>query len=242
MVKIENYDSKQYLVFCTRNGLVKRTKIEEFDNIRSNGKIAITLKEDDELISVQKTDGADEILIASTNGRMIRFKEAEIRVMGRTASGVKGIEVGDGKAVGLEIATSNQEVLVVTENGYGKKTIVDEYRMTHRGSKGVKGLNITEKNGTIVAFKLVTGHEDLMIMTDSGIIIRLSLDQVSKTGRVAQGVKLINLKDNQKVSTIAILANNTEDTDDSNESDKAEKITVEENGSNKIDESKESDQ
>ena len=241
MVKIENYDSKQYLVFCTRNGLVKRTKIEEFDNIRSNGKIAITLKEDDELISVQKTDGADEILIASTNGRMIRFKEDEIRVMGRTASGVKGIEVGDGKAVGLEIATSNQEVLVVTENGYGKKTIVDEYRMTHRGSKGVKGLNITEKNGTIVAFKLVTGHEDLMIMTDSGIIIRLSLDQVSKTGRVAQGVKLINLKDNQKVSTIAILANNTEDTDDSNESDKAEKITVEENGSNKIDESKESD-
>ena len=242
MVKIENYDSKQYLVFCTRNGLVKRTKIEEFDNIRSNGKIAITLKEDDELISVQKTDGADEILIASTNGRMIRFKEDEIRVMGRTASGVKGIEVGDGKAVGLEIATSNQEVLVVTENGYGKKTIVDEYRMTHRGSKGVKGLNITEKNGTIVAFKLVTGHEDLMIMTDSGIIIRLSLDQVSKTGRVAQGVKLINLKDNQKVSTIAILTNNTEDTDDSNESDKAEKITVEENGSNKIDESKESDQ
>ena len=242
MVKIENYDSKQYLVFCTRNGLVKRTKIAEFDNIRSNGKIAITLKEDDELISVQKTDGADEILIASTNGRMIRFKEDEIRVMGRTASGVKGIEVGDGKAVGLEIATSNQEVLVVTENGYGKKTIVDEYRMTHRGSKGVKGLNITEKNGTIVAFKLVTGHEDLMIMTDSGIIIRLSLDQVSKTGRVAQGVKLINLKDNQKVSTIAILANNTEDTDDSNESDKAEKITVEENGSNKIDESKESDQ
>ncbi len=242
MVKIENYDSKQYLVFCTRNGLVKRTKIEEFDNIRSNGKIAITLKEDDELISVQKTDGADEILIASTNGRMIRFKEDEIRVMGRTASGVKGIEVGDGKAVGLEIATSNQEVLVVTENGYGKKTIVDEYRMTHRGSKGVKGLNITEKNGTIVAFKLVTGHEDLMIMTDSGIIIRLSLDQVNKTGRVAQGVKLINLKDNQKVSTIAILANNTEDTNDSNESDKAEKITVEENGSNKIDESKESDQ
>ena len=117
----------------------------------------------------------------------------------------KGIEVGDGKAVGLEIATGDQEVLIVTEKGYGKKTHVDEYRMTHRGSKGVKGLNVTEKNGTIVEFKLVTGEEDLMIMTDSGIIIRLSLDQVSKTGRVAQGVKLINLKDNQKVSTIAIL-------------------------------------
>jgi DNA gyrase subunit A len=205
MVKVENEDPKQYLVFCTRNGLVKRTKIEEFDNIRANGKIAITLKEDDELISVQKTSGEEEILIASTNGRMIRFKEDEIRVMGRTASGVKGIEVGDGKAVGLEIATGDQEVLIVTEKGYGKKTHVDEYRMTHRGSKGVKGLNVTEKNGTIVEFKLVTGEEDLMIMTDSGIIIRLSLDQVSKTGRVAQGVKLINLKDNQKVSTIAIL-------------------------------------
>ena len=205
MVKIENEDPKQYLVFCTRNGLVKRTKIEEFDNIRSNGKIAITLKEDDELISVQKTSGEEEILITSTNGRMIRFKEDEIRIMGRTASGVKGIEVGDGKAVGLEIATGDQEVLVVTEKGYGKKTPIEEYRMTHRGSKGVKGLNVTEKNGTIVEFKIVTGEEDLMIMTDSGIIIRLSLDQVSKTGRVAQGVKLINLKDNQKVSTIAIL-------------------------------------
>ena len=211
MVKVENEDPKQYLVFCTRNGLVKRTKIEEFDNIRSNGKIAITLKEDDELISVQKTSGEEEILIASTNGRMIRFKEDEIRIMGRTASGVKGIEVGDGKAVGLEIATGDQEVLVVTEKGYGKKTPVEEYRMTHRGSKGVKGLNVTEKNGTIVEFKIVTGEEDLMIMTDSGIIIRLSLDQVSKTGRVAQGVKLINLKDNQKVSTIAILEKEEEE-------------------------------
>ena len=211
MVKVENEDPKQYLVFCTRNGLVKRTKIEEFDNIRSNGKIAITLKDDDELISVQKTSGEEEILIASTNGRMIRFKEDEIRIMGRTASGVKGIEVGDGKAVGLEIATGDQEVLVVTEKGYGKKTPVEEYRMTHRGSKGVKGLNVTEKNGTIVEFKIVTGEEDLMIMTDSGIIIRLSLDQVSKTGRVAQGVKLINLKDNQKVSTIAILEKDEEE-------------------------------
>ena len=211
MVKVENEDPKQYLVFCTRNGLVKRTKIEEFDNIRSNGKIAITLKDDDELISVQKTSGEEEILIASTNGRMIRFKEDEIRIMGRTASGVKGIEVGDGKAVGLEISTGDQEVLVVTEKGYGKKTPVEEYRMTHRGSKGVKGLNVTEKNGTIVEFKIVTGEEDLMIMTDSGIIIRLSLDQVSKTGRVAQGVKLINLKDNQKVSTIAILEKDEEE-------------------------------
>ena len=136
---------------------------------------------------------------------MIRFDEKEIRVMGRTASGVRGIDVGDGVTVGCEIAEPNQEILVVTENGYGKKTGVEEYRMTHRGSKGVKGLNITEKNGNIVSFKTVHGDEDLMIITDNGIIIRLPIEQVSTTGRVAQGVRLINLKEGQKVSTVATI-------------------------------------
>ena len=131
----------------------------------------------------------------------------------RTASGVKGIEVGDGIVVGCEISDSSKQVLVVTEKGYGKKTSVEEYRMTHRGSKGVKALNITDKNGNIVAFKSVIGDEDLMIVTDSGIIIRVSLDQVSTTGRVAQGVKLINLKDNQKVSTITLINKDIENND-----------------------------
>ena len=202
--RIQN-EENNYIVLCTQNGLIKRTKIEEFDSIRVNGKIAITLKEDDSLISVKKTSGENEILIASSNGRMIRFKESEIRAMGRTASGVKGINMDDGKVVGCEIADKNHEVLVVTENGYGKRTNIDQYRMTHRGSKGVKALNITEKNGNIVAFKMVTGDEDLMIITNNGIIIRMSLEQVSTIGRVSQGVRLINLKDNQKVSTVATM-------------------------------------
>ena len=205
MLMVSSNDNNNYLVFCTQKGLIKRTNISEFENIRTNGKIAITLKEDDELIAVKKTTGENEIIIASSNGRMIRFDEKEIRVMGRTASGVRGIDVGDGVTVGCEIAEPNQEILVVTENGYGKKTSVEEYRMTHRGSKGVKGLNITEKNGNIVAFKTVHGDEDLMIITNNGIIIRLPIEQVSTTGRVAQGVKLINLKDEQKVSTVATI-------------------------------------
>ena len=205
MLKVEKEDESNYIVFCTQTGLVKRTKIEEFDKIRANGKLAITLKEDDELISVKKTLGNNQILIASSNGRMIRFDENEIRVMGRSAAGVKGIDVGDGIAVGCEVANDNQNVLVVTENGYGKKTVIEEYRMAHRGSKGVKALNITEKNGNIVSFKIVNGDEDLMIITTTGIIIRLNLEQISNTGRVAQGVKLINLKDEQKVSSVSLV-------------------------------------
>ncbi len=205
MLQVNSEENCKYIVFCTQNGLIKKTNIGEFDSIRKNGKIAITLKDDDELISVCKTNGENEILIASSNGRMIRFNENEIRIMGRTASGVKGIDTCGGICVGCEIASSSQNVLVVTENGYGKKTEIDEYRMTHRGSKGVKALNITEKNGNIVSFKIINGDEDLMIITDSGIMIKLSLNQVSQTGRVAQGVKLINLKDGQKVSTIAVV-------------------------------------
>ena len=205
MLKVEKNEKNNYIIFCTKSGLIKRTNIKEFENIRTNGKIAITLKEDDELISAEKTTGQNEILIASSNGRMIRFEEKEIRIMGRTASGVKGINVGDGICVGCEIAEPGQQILVVTEKGYGKKTDLEEYRMTHRGSKGVKALNVTEKNGNIVSFKTVHNNEDLMIITNNGIVIRLPLEQVSSTGRVAQGVKLINLKDEQKVSTIAIV-------------------------------------
>ena len=215
MLKITESNENGYIVLCTKLGVIKRTSLKEFENIRSNGKICITLKETDELISAKATDGESEILIASSNGRMIRFNEKEIRVMGRTASGVKGIDIENSLAVGMEVASKDSEVLVVTENGYGKKTTIDQYRITHRGSKGVKALNITEKNGNIIAFKIVEGTEDLMIITDSGIIIRLSLNQVSSTGRVAQGVKLINLKDEQKVSTIAVIEHEeSENSDD----------------------------
>ena len=236
MLKVNNDYNDGYYVFATKSGLVKRTNVREFNSIRNNGKIAITLKDNDELVDVKNTLGNNEILIASSNGRMIRFNESEIRIMGRTASGVKGIDVGDGYVVGCEISESGKQILVVTEKGFGKKTGVEEYRLTHRGSKGVKALNVTEKNGSIVAFKSVDGTEDLMIVTDSGIIIRVSLDQVSTTGRVAQGVKLINLKDNQKVSTITLIDKDEEEDningDIVNTEDKSQLEDIKEEASN----------
>ena len=205
-------DENKYLVVATKNGLVKRTNVCEFENIRKNGKIAITLKENDEVLSVYFTTGNDDIVIASNNGRMVRFNENEIRVMGRTASGVKGIELSEGcYCVGSEIVKENQDVLVVTEKGYGKRTSINEYRLTHRGSKGVKTLNITEKNGTIVAFKAVDLNKDLMIVTNQGIIIRISLSNVSKMSRVTQGVKLMNLREGQSVSTVSLVEKEEEE-------------------------------
>ena len=200
-------EEHKYLVFVTKNGVIKRTELSEFDNIRKSGKIAITLKEDDELIYVGVTTGNDEIAIGANNGRMVRFNEDEVRVMGRSASGVKGIELEDSKVIGAEVIKPNQLILIVTENGYGKKSEIEEYRLTHRGSKGVKALNITDKNGMMVALKCVNPGDDydLMIMTDSGIIIKLPLEQVSTLKRATQGVRLINLKDDQKVSTVAVV-------------------------------------
>ena len=213
MTMVSSDDKNKYLVFCTQNGIVKRTSLDEFDNIRTSGKIAINLRDDDELISVKKTNGSNEVMLATADGRMIRFDENEIRVMGRTASGVRGIDVNNSKCIGMEIFESDQLVLIVTENGYGKKTDVSQYRMTHRGSKGVKALNITEKNGSIVSFKAINDDCDLMIITNSGTIIRLPLNQVSQTGRVAQGVKLINLRDDQKVGSAEIVSSDITEED-----------------------------
>ncbi len=200
-------EEHKYLVFVTRQGLVKRTELSEFDNIRKSGKIAIGLKDDDELIYVGVTTGNDEIAIGANNGRMVRFNEDEVRVMGRSASGVKGIELEESKVIGAEVIKPGQLILIVTENGYGKKSEIEEYRLTHRGSKGVKALNITEKNGMMVALDCVDadGEYDLMIITDSGTIIKLPLEQVSTLKRATQGVRLINLKDDQKVSTVAVV-------------------------------------
>ena len=201
----------KYLFFVTKDGVVKRTNLSEFDNIRSSGKIAIGLKENDELIAVRKTTGDNEIIIGASNGRMVRFVENEIRVMGRSASGVRGIDLDGAKVVGSEIITSDEQVLVVTENGYGKKTPIDEYRLTHRGSKGVKALNVTDKNGMMVTLKAVTGNEDLVIITDNGIIMRMSMDQISTLSRATQGVRLIKLKDEQKVATVSTIIKEEDD-------------------------------
>lgn len=219
-------EEHKYLVFVTRQGLVKRTELSEFDNIRKSGKIAIGLKDDDELIYVGVTTGNDEIAIGANNGRMVRFNEDEVRVMGRSASGVKGIELEESKVIGAEVIKPGQLILIVTENGYGKKSEIEEYRLTHRGSKGVKALNITEKNGMMVALDCVDadGEYDLMIITDSGTIIKLPLEQVSTLKRATQGVRLINLKDDQKVSTVAVVEK--EDTSESEETSE-ENQTVE---------------
>ena len=206
VITISKEDENKYLFFTTKRGLVKRTEIAEFESIRNNGKKAIILKEDDELVSVRKTDGTKEIIIGASNGKAVRFKETEIRVMGRGSSGVKGIEFTEHDSViGSEEVCENEDILIVTENGYGKKTSVDNYRLTHRGSKGVSTLKETEKNGELVALRAIIGEKDVLIVSDTGITIRIKANQISQLGRNTQGVRLINLKDNQKVSTVAIL-------------------------------------
>ena len=221
-------DGCKYLVFATKSGLIKRTDVSEFYNIRANGKKFITLREDDELISVKNTNGKCDILMAASNGRMVRFAEDLVRVMGRGASGVKGITLDGSILVGMEIAEENEDVLVVTENGYGKKTPIGEYRVTNRGGKGVKTLNITEKNGSITSFKTVDNSKDLIIITNEGIIIRLAVDKISEMSRVTQGVKLINLREGQKVSSISIVDTSEDDTVencDTNESSETTDVT-----------------
>lgn len=209
IVKLDTNDTEmKYLMFATKQGLVKRTELSEFDNIRKGGKIAIILKENDELISVRGTTGSDEIIIGASNGRMVRFVENEVRIMGRSSSGVKGIDLDGSYAVGADVIHSGDYILIVTEKGYGKQTIIDEYRLTHRGSKGVKALNVTDKNGMMVALKRIPNDRnyDVMIITNNGIVIKMPLTQISILKRATQGVRLINLKDNQNVATVAIVA------------------------------------
>ncbi len=200
-------EENSYLLFATRNGLVKRTAMEEFDNIRKGGKIAIILKDDDELIGVSKTNGENEIVLGASNGRMVRFNEKEVRVMGRSTSGVRGMDLDGSHIVGAEVVTPERLILIVTEKGYGKQTEINEYRLTHRGSKGVKALNITEKNGSMAALNCVDTNkeQDLIIVSDNGIVMRMPLEQVSTLKRATQGVRLIHLKDNQKVATVTIV-------------------------------------
>ena len=223
-------DFTKYLVFVTKNGIVKRTPIEEFDSIRKGGKIAIVLRDDDELISVKPSCGKNEIVIGASNGRMVRFDENEVRSMGRSSSGVKGMELEGAHVVGAEVVESGHMVLIVTENGYGKQSEIDEYRLTHRGSKGVKALNVTEKNGQMVSLKCLQPNAplDLIIMTDSGIIIKLPLEQVSTLKRATQGVRLINLKNDQKVSTVTLVEKETV-TEESEDNTNIEETSVEEN-------------
>ena len=208
----------EYLFFATRQGVVKRTSINEFENIRKSGKIAITLREDDELINVIKTDGSYQIVMGASNGRAVRFNEDQVRSMGRTSSGVRGITLDGSIVIGAEAIKNpeEEEILVVTSKGYGKKTKASEYRLTNRGSKGVKTVNLTEKNGDLISLRIVK-DEDLMIITNSGMMIRINLEQVSTTSRNTQGVKLINLKEDQSVSTVAVVKKVLEESEDTKE-------------------------
>ena len=236
ILSIKREDEAKYLLFATKQGIVKRTSINEFDNIRTNGKICISLRPTDELISVQKTTGEDMILLGSSDGRMVKFIEDEVRIMGRTASGVRGINLGESICIGAEKATENDSLIIVTKKGYGKQTNVGDYRQTRRGSKGVKALNVTDKNGDMAAFHLASENSDLVIVTNTGMIIRVPLEQINVLGRVTQGVRLIHLKDSQEVSTISLVEKTPEEvnTGEAMEENR-EEINTEESTDAKID-------
>ena len=206
MINVDQEQDNRYVVFITKNGTVKKTKAEEFKNIRSNGKLAIGLRDDDKLITVLIAEGHENLFIASSSGKVINFKLESLRTSGRTAFGVRGMNIEeDERIVGAELVVTDDEILLVSENGYGKKSSINEFRQTNRGGKGVKGINKTDKTGDLVAIRKVNTENDVLIITDSGIIIRLDTNQISTLSRNAQGVRLIRLKDNQKVSDISLI-------------------------------------
>jgi len=221
IIPIQEFADDWYLFFTTKDGICKRSPLSQFANIRTSGLIALTLRDEDELISVHLTDGTKDVVIGTKKGMLIRFPETDVRSMGRTAAGVKGISLDDeDHVVGMEVLEENVDVLIVTENGYGKRTNEKEYRIQSRGGKGLKTCNITEKNGFVVAVKAVTGEEDLMLVTATGVIIRMDVNDISTMGRNTVGVKLIKLGEDEFVSTVALV-----DKDDSeSEEEETEEI------------------
>jgi DNA gyrase subunit A len=203
-VRGEAGESNDYLFFVTRLGVVKRTAVKEFANIRTNGLKALTLHDDDEILSVQITDGTQNIIIATHNGYSVSFAENDVRVMRRSAAGVRGIRLREGDlVVGSDVLEKDHNVLITTEKGYGKQTPVSEYPIKGRGGKGIKTANITEKNGPLAGMTIVSGQEDIMVTTTQGVMIRFNVDSVSQTGRATLGVRLIRLEGNAKVATLA---------------------------------------
>ncbi len=216
----ESEESK-YLFFTTKYGVVKRTSVESFKNIRSNGLIAIGLKEDDELVNVLSTSGDDVVIIGTHNGYSVTFKEEAVRDMGRTASGVRGIRLrSEDYVIGASVIKENDEVLVITEKGYGKRTAEDQYPVKGRGGKGIKTANITEKNGPLAGLTTVSGNEDIMLITDRGVIIRFHVDDISQTSRATLGVRLMKMEDDAKVVTMTTV--------DAEELEKVEEESTEE--------------
>lgn len=203
VIPVKEFSQGYNLFFATKQGIVKKTPLAEYSNIRKVGLIAITIREDDELIGVRLTDGKQEIVMGTALGMSIRFSEADVRSMGRSATGVRGISVSESDSViDMDVVDESHDVLIVTAKGYGKRTPMSEYRIQSRGGKGIKTLNVTEKNGPIVALKVVTGEEDLMIITALGTLIRTSMAGISQMGRYTQGVRLINIRDEDSVATV----------------------------------------
>ena len=234
IIPVSEFVDDWYLFFTTKEGISKRSPLSSFANIRNNGLIAVNLREGDELISVRLTDGSKEMIIGTKNGLLIRFPETDVRSMGRTATGVKGITLSsDDEVVGMEVLEENSEILVVTKYGYGKRTPIDEYRVQGRGGKGIKTCNITDKNGTLVSMKVVNGEEDLMIITTGGVLIRMAVSDISTMGRSTQGVRLIKLNENENefVATVAIV----EKEDELEEADELSEETQQESLENDTD-------
>lgn len=209
------YTQNHFVVLCTKNGIIKKMELTDFSRPRQNGIVAITVKDGDNLIDAKLTDGASEILVAIRSGRAIRFNEKAIRAVGRTASGVRAIRLSedeDDKVVGIVCVDNSEqlEILVIAERGYGKRSKIDDYRVTHRSGKGVKTLNITEKTGKLIAIKGVTDSDDLMIITKSGITIRLPISDIRLAGRATQGVKVINLRNNDAIAAVTNVAKSEE--------------------------------
>ncbi|PRR90049.1 MULTISPECIES: DNA gyrase subunit A [unclassified Bacillus (in: firmicutes)] len=214
IIPVSEFDENSYLFFTTRHGVSKRTTLSQFANIRNNGLIALSLRDEDELMAVRLTNGEKQIIIGTKKGMLIRFDETDVREMGRTAAGVKGITLSeDDIVVGMEILEPDANVLIVTEKGYGKLTPEKEYRVQSRGGKGLKTCKITDNNGPLVTVKATNAEaeEDLMIITGSGVIIRMAVSDISTTGRVTQGVRLIRLGDEEHVATVALVEQSEED-------------------------------
>ena len=213
-LKDEEYINNNYVVLCTKNGIIKKTTLEAYSRPRANGVIALTIREGDELLDVALTSGSSQLFIAGKEGRCVRFEESDVRPMGRTAAGVKGINLDSesNEVIGLlsyepqAEDAADHSILVVSAHGYGKRSDFEEYRKTSRGSKGVKTLNITDKTGELIAIKNVTDNDDLMIITRSGLTIRMAVSDIRIAGRATQGVRLINIKDGDSIAAVSVVA------------------------------------
>ncbi|CAM3759582.1 MULTISPECIES: DNA gyrase subunit A [Paenibacillus] len=225
VIPVESFDTDKFLFFATRHGVVKKTPLEDYVNIRKGGLIAVNLREDDSLIDVKLTDGQQEIIMGTAQGMSIRFEESDVRSMGRSATGVKGITLDEGdEVIGMDVVDPELDILIVTTRGYGKRTPAGDYRVQTRGGKGIKTINITEKNGPVVALKVVKSEEDLMIITASGTLIRTSMEGISTMGRYAQGVKLINIREDDSVGTVCRADKSDEPENDGEEGEVEEGI------------------